>query len=471
MMVQSKQAGFSPVGHFHDITVDQDRFSIRDYLLMHVLLAFGLGMLYGSIAVAVICLLSSLFILLFYRPNGHRMDALILASFIAMAAVVLIYAGNVEMYNNSYYLGGSDDMHFEKSARYVIECNMYTISDINAGMAFDTSDYKGFLIILAWLMRFCDLFGGYHTICFRVINVHLWLAAALMISDHYRKRFPQNERTSCRIFLLTALFPNALYISGHAFRDTIGIFLIVFMYVKWDLFFKKSCTWPNRLIIALYTLPTLYIGYWVRNFNFFIILAIMALSFVFMEVENKKRHYLISLLLILAVLPILMTRFDLLYMLKRFYTRYSDKLLAGNPGVSQVIFSVPPLPFGIFLRIAFGLIVPTPIWLFSPFLRSFSVNALIEAVVSFGTIIQLYGLPYALLSIRSMKKMALTFLFSLLIIVITTFTFRHFITIYPFMIPLILHGAAILPYEKRRPIFIAQTIFIGLLLIVYALGR
>ena len=471
MMAQSKQAEFSLAGHFQGIFVDQGRFSLRDYLLMHVLLALGLGLLYESFAVAVICILSSLFLLLFYRPNAHRLDALMLASFVAIAAVVWIYAGNVEMYNNGYYLGGSDDLIFENYARYTIECDMYTMADINARTAFETFDYKGFLMLLAWFMRFCNLFGGYHTICFRVINVHLWLAVALMISCHYRKRFPQNERTSRRIFLLTALFPNALYISGHVFRDTIGIFLIVFMYVKWDIFFKKKCTWPHRIWIALYTLPIMYIAYWVRNFNFFLILVIIGFSFIFMEVDNKKRHHLISLLLVLAVLPILLTRFDLLYMLKKFYTRYSDKLLEANPGMSQVIFSVPLLPFGIFLRIAFGLIMPAPIWIFAPFLRSFSQNAVIESIVSAGTIVQIYGLPYILASFRPMKKMAATFLFTLLIIVVTTFTFRHFITIYPLMIPLLLHGVETVPYEKRRSFFITQSIFLGLILLFYALGR
>lgn len=470
-MAQSKQAGFTLAENFQGIFVDQDRFSLREYFLMHILLASGIGILYGSVAVTVVCLLSSLLLLLFYRPNAHRMDALMLASFIAIAAVVWIYAGNVEMYNNGYYLGGSDDLIFENHARYTIECDMYTMADINARTAFASFDYKGFIMLLAWLMRFCGLFGGYHTICFRVINVHLWLAVALMISDHYRRRLPKNERTSRRIFLMTALFPNALYISGHVFRDTIGIFLIVFMYVKWDLFFSKKCTWQHRIWIALYTLPTLYIAYWVRNFNFFLIFAIIGFSFIFMEVENKKRHYLICLLLVLTVLPILMTRFDLLYTLKKFYTRYSDKLLAANPGMSQVIFSVPLLPFGIFLRMAFGLIMPAPIWIFAPFLRSLSLNAVIESIVSAGTMVQLYGLPYTLTSFRPMKKMTVTFLFTLLIIVITTFTFRHFITIYPFMIPLFLHGVATEPYEKRRSLFIAQSIFIGLLLLFFALGR
>ncbi len=469
MIAQSKQAGFSPVGHFQNITVDQDRFSKRDYLLMHVLLAFGLGILYGSIAVAVICLLSSLFLLLFYRPNVHRLDALMLASFIAIGAVVLIYACNVQMYKNSYYLGGSDDLYFENSARYVIECRMYTIVDIYESTAFPTSDYRGFLMLLAWLMRFCDLFDGYHTICFRIINVHLWLAVALMISKHYRTIFPQNERTSRHIFLLTALFPNALYISGHVFRDTIGIFLVTFMYVKWDRVFKKMCTWSNRLWIALVSLPSLYIAFWVRKFNFLLILAIIALSFIFMEVKNKKRHYLISLFLFLAVLPIVMLLFDLPYMTRFFYEKYSDHLLAKNPGVSQLVFSEPILPLGIFLRVAFGLIMPAPIWVFMPFLQSISVYTVIQAIVSMGTIIQLHGLPYILFSFLSMKKMTLFFLFTLLIIVVTTFTFRHFIMIYPFMISLFQHGMATQPYEKRRSIFIAQSIFIGLLLIVYAI--
>ncbi|MGI6616485.1 MAG: hypothetical protein ACOX36_00195 [Saccharofermentanales bacterium] len=471
MMAQSKQADFSPAVLFYDVTVRQDRFSLRDYILMHVLLAIGLGMLYESIAITVVCLLSSLFLLFFYRPNTHSMDALMLTSFIALGAVVLIYAGNFEMYRNGYYLGGSDDLYFENYARYAIECDMYTMADINARTAFESFDYKGFLMLLAWLMRFCDLFGGYHTICFRIINVHLWLAVALMISDYYRKHFPQNERTSRRIFLLTALFPHALYISGHVFRDTVGIFLIVFMYVNWDLFFRKTCSWPHRLWIALITLPALYIGYWVRKFNFFLILAIMAFSFLFMEVKNKKRHYLICLLLFLAALPIVMQQFYLPQMMSFFYTKYSSYLLTTNPGVSQFIFSEPLLPFGIFIRMAFGLIMPAPIWIFAPFLRSLSLNTVIESVVSIGTVVQLHGLPYILFSFRSMKKMSLTFLFTLLVVVSTTFTFRHFIMIYPFMITLFLHGAASQPYERRRSIFIAQSIFIAFLLIFYALRQ
>ena len=158
-------------------------------------------------------------------------------------------------------------------------------------------------------------------------------------------------------------------------------------------------------------------------------------------------------------------------MMNFFYTKYSSYLLTTNPGVSQFIFSEPLLPFGIFIRMAFGLIMPAPIWIFAPFLRSLSLNTVIESVVSIGTVVQLHGLPYILFSFRSMKKMSLTFLFTLLVVVSTTFTFRHFIMIYPFMITLFLHGAASQPYERRRSIFIAQSIFIAFLLIFYALRQ
>ena len=60
MMAQSKQADFFPAVLFYDVTVRQDRFSLRDYILMHVLLAIGLGMLYD-------CLLYTSFI-----PNGKH---------------------------------------------------------------------------------------------------------------------------------------------------------------------------------------------------------------------------------------------------------------------------------------------------------------------------------------------------------------------------------------------------------------
>jgi len=108
---------------------------------------------------------------------------------------------------------------------------MYTIVDIYESTAFPTSDYRGFLMLLAWLMRFCDLFDGYHTICFRIINVHLWLAVALMISKHYRTIFPQNERTKPSHFLTGPPFSRMPYI----FQDTCSAIRSAF-------FSSPSCT-------------------------------------------------------------------------------------------------------------------------------------------------------------------------------------------------------------------------------------
>ena len=109
------------------------------------------------------------------------------------------------------------------------------------------------------------------------------------------------------------------------------------------------------------------------------------------------------------------------------YTEY----LLKNTGFSNRIFSMPIFPFGFIARIVYGLLYPLPHLIF---INSFNFIDIISGWRAAGTIFFFYLIPYFVKGIFRKNIHNLFGLCVLVVVCLSTFTFRHFINFYPFAI-------------------------------------
>lgn len=191
----------------------------------------------------------------------------------------------------------------------------------------------------------------------------------------------------------------------------------------------------------------MYALYYIR-LQFMFMLVATAIIELFWE-QNKKNKWAKRIFLILLGVIVLST-FGGFSMLKEFNSGYSDYILSNTDGLSRFIFSQNILPFGIILRFIWGLMVPFPGELLGLSYLENPLFSIIRVGVCLGTIGQILCIPYLIKSIKKLDKSSLHFGVTFLSIVISTFTFRHFITVYPFMAIQIYEGIRQTNVRERK---------------------
>ena len=146
---------------------------------------------------------------------------------------------------------------------------------------------------------------------------------------------------------------------------------------------------------------------------------------------SKKHRILLYFFVGIAGVGFLMY-FNLLDMYISYSRKYTSYLLSKDYGLSSRIFSMSIFPYGWILRCLYGLMVPFPAGLLSLEYFSKPFFALSNAVVYLGTFYQIFMLPYLIKSALKKNINAWMYLVVYASIVLTTFTFRHFIMPLPF---------------------------------------
>lgn len=438
--------------------------------LVNILVLIFLSTLFSNFSILVIGIIGLLLVL--YLAKGCNPKIYSNLSFIYFVSVVLmlvIYFGYIAEYGTPYFGGGSDDLAFEVNAKYVIDNNYILPEQLSEDPQLQFHNSKGFLWILSWIMRVSDIFGGYHTITFRVLNVYFLLALSILVFRSFENNYQFTFKQNLTVLYAMALFPNVQYISLHVFRDTISILLLFSLFFLWDSFFDtkriKKRSYKKTII---FTFLFFYVAYWIRHENIIFMGAILLFSLLLKNKKLSIRNFILFFLT--AIIGItLVESFNLWELVGAFNERYTEHKLEISDGLSNIVFSIPIFPLGIFIRMVYALISPVPVTVLQFTDMFANVKTFFNVIIGVGVIVQIYLLPYLFKNIKETDKFALSFIILLMGIAVTTFTFRHFIMLYPFMIILIFRKFFKTGKVERNQHLIIMTVVLVIFASLYML--
>ncbi|MCI8494151.1 MAG: hypothetical protein HFI74_00475 [Lachnospiraceae bacterium] len=386
---------------------------------------------------------------------------------IAILFMLLLYVGLIEKFGEPYY--ASDDIRYEYYGNLLFQKNIFKFKDIPyiEGMFYA----KGYLIIIAWIQKIGSFFGEYSTISPRVLNLYLWISVAVLMSKKMSDSVA-DKKIVRKTFALLALFPNALYIASFVYRDVFIIFLIVvsiYNFEKLTEGFKKGIFNGITFVRIPIVLFCLYGLYYSRQQMLYVVAIIFLLS-LFQEKLKPQRSSRVILIVAATIAGVILLQFTGgIELLSEMNEGYSSYLSDQAGGLSGIIFSKSLLPFGIFLRFAYGFVTPFPAALLSLNYFDEPIYSLVIASTCFGTIFQIFLLPYLYKGVKRMDYPAIKFLGMYGPIILTTFTFRHFIMVYPFAACILAQQIEITGYRTRKKYAVYVLLLIGIAAAFYVL--
>lgn len=371
---------------------------------------------------------------------------------ISILFIFLVYYANQLYYGNPYYIGGSDDLRFEQWGFDIYNSNIYMPHKVMKlgiiGMYHNSPFYA---VFIALLIKFSSLFGGYNSFLPRFMNAY-FLIWVCMIIEYLLKKY---TNLSKRAILLTiagfAMMPNIQYINSHVFRDTLNMLQIFLIILTFERIFSNR----NFLhkISNIFILPILvYITYYTRvnSLAFAGVIILLTIS----EFFNIKKRYIA-----LTIVPLIFAS-DILNILglERFIKGYSSYVLniAGD-GLSSFVFRQPLLPLGVVFRVLYAFITPFPNF-FGLFKDSSKLLFdFVSLLIYLGVMVQVLVVPFIIKRIFKFDWLSFSFLSWFLAVIISTFTFRHVIFYYPFMVAVAVDGYLKTKLKTRKVILFLSS--------------
>lgn len=433
------------------------------YLLMSIIILLALSLMYSSFSICVVGILGIIIVLVSTKKCEKWIYNHLFIIFVILVTFMLVlFYGYQSKYGVPYYGGGSDDLYYEINSRYIISRGYLMPEQLITDSKLQYHNSKGFLWILSWIIRLSDIVGGYHTLTFRILNIFFLMTLSILTYRYFVENYNFSRKQNLIVLYALALFPNCQYISLHVFRDTLNILLLFSIFFIWNSNSLKT----NKKVVPIKLILTVmitYLAYWIRAQNIIFIGAIILIS-LFLKNKNLSIKNFGVFLTLAIVAIVIANQFKVMEEIINFNDRYTNYRLSVNDGLSNRVFSMNLFPFGIFARLVYGLISPFPVSIID-FLNMFSdIDIFSNVIIAFGVIVQILMLPYLFKNIRYVDKVMMIFTILLLGIVITTFTFRHFIIIYPFLIILIVRRFL----ETRRNEKIFNFFFMSFLLVISA---
>ncbi|MFL2140601.1 hypothetical protein [Ruoffia sp. FAM 26254] len=429
-----------------------------------------LSIIFSSLSiltVGLIGLLITLYIINYTKLNKANIPLyklLIIIFLINILSILILYFGYENYFGLPYYDGGSDDLKFEIWAKQAIKHGLDFPWQYSRDLAFRSNNSKGFVWLISLLMRINESLGGYHTISFRVLNVNFLISIGVLATSYFAKHYKFGKTENSILLLFVTLFPNMMYLSNHVFRDTLISLILFYVFYIWDDYLTDR---KNGILLLLFkTILITYFSFWVREQSVFFIGIIIIINVLLKENYIKIKNIFIYTGCLLLVL-ILAQRTGLLEEVLSFNENYTEHKLSISDGLTTHIFSISLFPFGIILRFLYGLLFPIPLQLLN-ILRMFSnIDMFYQVLISFGSVIQIYLLPYLFRNFKKMDKLFILYNVFLIGIVITTFTFRHFVTLYPYMFILIFRQYFLVSKKGKTINLIIVSMALILLLTIY----
>lgn len=392
---------------------------------------------------------------------------LIVTITVAFIFMLLLYVGLCEKFGEPYY--AHDDKAFEFYGHQLYGKNIFRFKDIPYidGMYYA----KGYLVIISWIDQISSALDGYSTISPRVLNIYLWLSTVVLTSKQISASV-DDKSLARKAFIILALFPNALYISSFVYRDTFIVFLIVASIYNFEKLVKaiktRNMTVKNvlRIPLILFCLNALYYS---RVQMLYVVMLICFALFFEERLKAWSSYKVIAVVAAAAVGLVLLQLTGGVAMMSGMTSGYSSYLSGLSEGLSGMVFSRSLLPFGIFLRFFYGLVCPFPAALISLGYFEEPIYSLVIALTCFGTIFQIFLLPYLFKGMIKLDYISVKFLGIFAAIIVTTFTFRHFLMAYPFAAHVVAQQLEHTECKTRKKYTVYIGVFISLAAVSYLL--
>lgn len=358
---------------------------------------------------------------------------------IGFAAVLVTYFGYDAKYGSPYYLGGSDDASYDFYAKAILDWDISGPDDFShTALAYHVG--RGFIWMLSFVVQISEFFGGYHTMVFRIMNIEFLSILGILVYSYLVKKTGVSSRYGLYAYLAVGLFPNAIYISSHVFRDTL------FALCLFAVFYIVNVTLPRgsnakKVPFLLLAIALTYIASLCRSQGILIVGIIVVVS-VMANPQSKvtPKSLLVLSLALIGVVSFLALSGTLQYMLD-YSSSYTNQIaednLRSSSEITLSIFQMPLFPIGWLLRFLYALVFPFPSALLKGFTSFGDIDAAWAFIIAIGTLAQVVGLFYLIRSTRTLDAATLSFVILLATVALMTFTFRHFILLYPFMALLI----------------------------------
>ncbi len=417
------------------------------FIVVSLIIGILFSIAFGSLGVLSTTFLGVPMLIFFYKllpkdkVNPNLLLHITIAQFVGFAFVSILYFEYLRMYGVPFMSGGTDDYRFELARKLLVDEEISSNLQLIGTYLEYANNSKGYIVFLVWVTRFAELFGSYDTVIPRMLNIYFLNSVALISLGMFYRNFDCKKNFSLFIFYSIAIFPNALFISAHVFRDVYVLFLLVVMINIWDLGITRNRITFFHVILTAYIA---YLLYFARFEMIFISLSSVMILMLFKTRKvpfNRLKRNLITLAVSLIAIYVVFS-LDLVDIIISRFSSYTDYRLNRSDGLSNFVFGSDLFPFGFILRYGYALISPFPSYVIGIFSLRLSAMNLINIIVSIGTIYQIYLLPFLFKNIKKVNYFLILFLLLLSIIAFTTFTFRHFVLLYPFMIILSAIGLA-----------------------------
>lgn len=413
------------------------------YILFCCTISILLSVIYDSFSIFICDFLGIIITLILSKNlNQRAFIRLFLVKCVAVLFVILVYEGAINRFGSPYYNGGSDDIRFETSAQLYVDSNIiWPWQDITIGRynsyGFLNNNSSGFVWLLSWLMRMGKMVGNYHTMSFRVLNINLLLSIGALVYSYMKKKERMEEEKSLFALTITCLFPNALFVSSYVFRDTISALCIFAGYtILCDVFNnnKRECIIINNKFTGWITLTIVSVfAYYIRSENVYIIFLFFGISYFFRKGRINSVKLIIgflSVVIFFYIISLTTMGRDISNKIT-FYQDYYISTSRSN-SIDRIIFQMDLFPIGWLIRLLFCLTYPSPIMVTRIDYLLSGGTYLCEFLVSLGSCLQLFTLPYLFKSLQRIDICAISFVGCVLVIAISTFSFRHMVMLYPF---------------------------------------
>jgi hypothetical protein len=365
------------------------------------------------------------------------------------------------MYGTPFFNGGSDDKNFETIGIILAQNKIFDINTaIQSNFLGSITDSTLYIVFLSYVYEFSEYFGEYSTLIPRYINVYFHLLNILMLVSLLKKISFFSGRKLVFFAIFYGLFPQILYINSHIFRDTMNLFLLILLLSIVNSIKSFDFLFLFKLLSSI-TLS--YFIYFTRSSSIYF--AIGLVSILIINLKIKKTFYKYLLLSTILVFIFLFFNIDFLLNYITYYSTYNASIVGS--GLSRFIFLQPLFPIGLILRTGFAFITPFPnFFLLFRNTEQYLYDFLI-ALTFIGVILQIIYLPFLFRSLNILNWLTQSFLFLFLIVISTTFTFRHLVFYFPFMTAVIIDNFFKTNIEKRKLILTGSLFLIGSLFTLY----
>lgn len=437
-----------------------------------LLMDIPLSLCFSSVSILTADMIGVIIILLFIRGMDKKtLLHLGIYKIIAVAFVLLVYYGNIQTYGAPYFIGGSDDLHFEDTASLFLKNNYKWPWDYPI-----ETNCSGMYWLLSQLMKISGGEQYYSTFAFRVLNIDFLMAIGVIAYKIARYSL-RLEKTQAKLIMLSVIFfPNAIYLSSYVFRDTLCCLIIVIAYAICEDITRNSLEpiiCRNRFLSTLYILVLAFFAYWLRKELLFLMLVVFCISFAG---DRITRNRLLIMFMAAVFALVILVRFHAIsFILAKAsrYVLYHYQYIAekNSSALYSKIFLTPVFPLGICYRTLYGFVFPLPTGIIQFFNIFNNGLTFVNFIVSLGSCYQVVMLPFLISGLRRVNQISLVFWAEFLSIILTTFTFRHFIMIYPFMFVIIFNEYYHFSIKKRQRYFWLGLTVLCVLAAVYILYK